>query len=143
MRIPLGKPIPIHASGSATPRLRGQAPVVGAGPLSDSGLRLVIEQLPSKAAVAAPTAIDNDKEGAAGAIQAAKIHHQDKHHSAKGNNGADTHKTVFGTVDIDLAAFAGKGRMTRRFLLVGSRTNATIKLSVDMRWVGGEEKWAA
>lgn len=73
----------------------------------------------------------------------AHVHGDHRNPSEKHTTSGETQKTVFGTVDIDLAAFAGKGRMTRRFLLVGSRTNATIKLSVDMRWVGGEEKWAA
>lgn len=43
----------------------------------------------------------------------------------------------FGMIDIDLAPFAGKGRMTRRFLLKGSRTNATVKVTVELQWVGG------
>ncbi|ODN99338.1 hypothetical protein L198_03180 [Cryptococcus wingfieldii CBS 7118] len=72
----------------------------------------------------------------------------------------------FGTVNIDLAPFAaqilashsggptsasgangpgggGGGRMTRRFLLKGSRTNATVKVSVEMEWMGGEANWVA
>jgi hypothetical protein len=58
------------------------------------------------------------------------------HHAADGKGNpsershhADSEKMVFGIVDIDLAAFAGRGKTSRRFLLKGSRTNATIKVS--------------
>lgn len=144
IKVPLGKPIPISTPGSATPRLRGTAPVVGAGPFSESGLHLVIEQLPTKAAVTSQTAA-NDKEGLHHTLHAAHRAGKDDGNNPSERSGpkADTHKTTFGVVDIDLAAFAGRGRMTRRFLLRGSRTNAVIKLSVEMRWVGGEGTWAA
>ena len=60
-------------------------------------------------------------------------HHSDGQHAnpSEGRHGSqsDSIKTVFGTVDIDLAAFAGRGALTRKFLLRGSRTNATIKVS--------------
>lgn len=109
----------------------------------------MIEQLPSAAATNSQPATSVDKESFTSMLHAA--HHAS--HSAgkegkanpseKGGVAAEKQKTVFGVVDIDLAAFAGKGKMTRRFLLRGSRTNATIKLTVDMRWIGGDETWAA
>jgi Tfp pilus assembly protein PilW len=49
---------------------------------------------------------------------------------SEGKKNTSGEKMVFGIVDVDLAAFAGKGKTTRRFLLRGSRTNATIKVSV-------------
>jgi len=144
IKVPLGKPIPMSTPGTATPRIRGTAPVVGAGPFSESGLHLVIEQLPTKAAVTSQS-VANDKEGLRHTLHAAHHAGKDdgKNPSERSASNADTHKTTFGVVDVDLAAFAGKGRMTRRFLLRGSRTNAVIKLSVEMRWVGGEGAWAA
>lgn len=74
-----------------------------------------------------------NKESLGSMVQA--IHHVDH---GKGNPSelgktnrvtANEEKTTFGIVDVDLAAFAGKGRTTRRFLLKGSKTNATIKVS--------------
>ena len=142
LKIPLGKPIPV--SGTATPRIRGAAPVVGAGEFSESGLRLIIQQYPSKSATNASPAV-GDEKGMASVIHAVHhVHHSEGKNPSERNSGnAESHKTIFGTVDVDLAAFAGKGKTTRSFLLRGSRTNATIKLTVDMRWVGGEERWAA
>jgi hypothetical protein len=141
LKIPLGRPIPV--SGTATPRIRGAAPVVGAGEFSESGLHLVIQQYPSKAATNSSPAV-GDEKGMASVIHAVHhVHHEGKNPSERNSGNAESHKTIFGTVDVDLAAFAGKGKTTRSFLLRGSRTNATIKLTVDMRWVGGEERWAA
>lgn len=141
MKIGLGKPIQPHSNGSSTPRLRHPAPVLGSGPLSDSGLRLVIEQL-STSTVNGHPASATDKESLTSMLHNA-THGDTKSTSSEKSTNAEKQKTVFGIVDIDLAAFAGKGRTTRRFLLRGSRTNATIKLTVDMRWIGGEELWAA
>lgn len=145
IKVPLGKSIPISSSGTATPRVQGTAPVVGDGTLSESGLRLIVQQYPSTSATNASPAV-GDKNGMASVIHA--VHHVQ--HNKDGNNpsernsgNSESEKTLFGTVDVDLAAFAGKGKMTRSFLLRGSRTNATIKMTVDMRWVGGEERWAA
>jgi hypothetical protein len=67
---------------------------------------------------------------------------ESKHDRAKDMMTKGKH-TTFGKVDIDLAAFAGRGLTTRKFLLKGSRTNATVKICVEMTWIGGEEKWAA
>jgi len=112
---------------------------------SESGLRLVVQQYPSKSATNASPAV-GDKDGMASVIHAvhhARHHNADNNPSERNSGNAEGEKTVFGTIDIDLAAFAGRGKTRRRFLLRGSRTNATIKLTVDMKWVGGEELWAA
>ena len=102
IKIPLGRPIPPPSYGATTPtRSQTPAPVLGSGPLSDSGFRLVFEQLPNNAS---------------------------QHHHENGHKD----RTIFGIVDVDLAAFAGKGRTTRRFLLKGSRTNATVKVSCQL-----------
>ncbi|GFZ48244.1 hypothetical protein JCM24511_05992 [Saitozyma sp. JCM 24511] len=145
MRIPLSKP-PAQTSGSLNPYRRQQSvPVLGAGPLSESGIRLVIEQLPTAAATSMQQASGADKDSLGSVLSAA--HHAAHPHGtanpSEGKKSTSGEKTVFGIVDVDLAAFAGKGKTTRRFLLRGSRTNATIKLTVDMRWIGGEETWVA
>ena len=135
LRIPLGRPIPLATAvsiSSVTGRSRIPAPILGAGPLSDSGIRLIVEQLPTPAATSAQAATGANKESLGSIVQA--IHHADH---GKGNPSelgkalkgfTDGEKTIFGVVDVDLAAFAGKGRTTRRFLLKGSKTNATIKV---------------
>lgn len=131
MRIPLSKPA-TPTSGSLNPYRRQQSvPVLGAGPLSESGIRLVIEQLPTPAATSMQQASGADKESL-GSVLAAAHHAAHPHGTANPSEGKKTtsgEKTIFGIVDVDLAAFAGKGKTTRRFLLRGSRTNATIKVS--------------
>jgi len=78
--------------------------VLGGGAKSESGLRISIEQvLPHRHA---------SEDGQPG------------EHKKAGHG-----RIHFGTVHVDLAAFAGKGRLTRRFLLEGSKTNATVKVS--------------
>lgn len=136
MRIPLGRtlPVPPALSISALPgRSKGPAPILGAGPLSDSGIRLIIEQLPTTAATSVQGGIGANKESAGSMVQT--VHHANHE---KGNpselgkapkGSTDGEKSIFGMVDVDLAAFAGKGRTTRRFLLKGSKTNATVKVS--------------
>ncbi|WWD20570.1 hypothetical protein CI109_105046 [Kwoniella shandongensis] len=136
IRIPLGKPV--MPSTSATPNgpnpyrqppASAALPLLGSGPHSESGIQLVIEQFPIVPIPSRP-APDHDTKKHATGVEGAKAR-------------VEKTKTVFGVVDVDLAAFAGKGRMTRRFLLKGSRTNATVKLTIDMKWIGGEEKWTA
>ncbi|WWC65438.1 uncharacterized protein I303_108056 [Kwoniella dejecticola CBS 10117] len=153
-RVPLGKPIqppatPNSGNTGTFPYVRQRPnapslPGLGDGPLSESGLRLFIEQLPlsshAKSASNHPPTSSQDHSPAA-AI--AKTYAEGKETVSEVVRKESRERTVFGIVDIDLAPFAGKGRMTRRFLLKGSRTNATIKLTVDMRWIGGEERWAA
>ena len=137
MRIPLGKPIATTPTpGSSTPvRPRGPAPVVGAGPLSESGLRLTIAQHPTMRAMEAENESTVHKDSVVSKIMTVRQARArpdgdgKANPSERGNSGAELEKTVFGAVDIDLAAFAGKGKLTRRFLLRGSRTNATIKAS--------------
>ncbi|WVF68150.1 hypothetical protein IAT40_002913 [Kwoniella sp. CBS 6097] len=149
LRIPLGKPLPDTAPNGYSYRQNTKGPplpsypVLGTGPHSESGLRLVIEQLPApgRSSSNPATGADNSLGSTLAAVHIADK--KDYHPSEAGDKRENREKTVFGVVDVDLAAFAGKGRMTRRFLLRGSRTNATIKLTVDMRWIGGEDKWAA
>ena len=133
LRIPLGNPwqIPGAANlGKASP-----TPTLGGGPLSDSGLRFIIEQLPTPAATSAQAATGANPDNVGSMLQA--IHHAD-HANGKGNpselgkgsrEATNGGKSIFGIVDVDLAVFAGKGKMTRSFLLRGSKTNATIKVS--------------
>lgn len=106
IKIPLLKPV-THGQGTATPSLfkptvhpKVQVPILGNGPMSDSGLRLSVEQVPT---------------------------------TKKSDGSATPEKSVFGVVDIDLAPFAGKGRVQRRFLLRGSRTNAVVKVGHILR----------
>ena len=158
LRIPLFKPIQSSTQpstpGTATPTGRSRvapnpASTVGAGPLSESGLRLIIYQIPSSSATASIPATGANKDSLSSVMHAAHTaaHHVDGKHGnpseGRQQSASETYKTMFGSVDIDLAAFAGKGLMTRKFLLRGSRTNATIKVSVNMQWVGGEERWVA
>ncbi|KAK4686661.1 hypothetical protein P7C73_g3468, partial [Tremellales sp. Uapishka_1] len=131
IKINLGRPSSASTSGTSTPS-RVPGPPLGAGPMSESGIRLVIEQ-------AAPPSMAGAAKDPGGAILHAV--HQVEKGNLKDKTGGE--KMIFGIVDVDLAAFAGKGKLTRRFLLAGSRTNATIKLTVEMKWVGGEEKWSA
>lgn len=132
IRIPLGKPIE-HAPGTATPGSRipgprSAAPCLGNGPQSESGLRLIIQQLPTAAATShgGPSAVN--KDSLTSMVTAAHHAADGKGNPSERSHHADSEKTVFGIVDIDLAAFAGKGKTSRRFLLKGSRTNATIKV---------------
>lgn len=143
LRLPISKDRPTGLS---------KAPVLGEGSDSSSGLRLIIEQLPTAGATSAAHSKTSDP-----ALRA----HSQTH--SKGGEDANTggsrtpsvaaaasaattvkgERTVFGKVDIDLAAFAGRGKTTRKFLLGGSRTNATVKLTVEMTWIGGDGKWVA
>lgn len=143
LRIPLGKPVPPSATATTNGALpyrqrpSGPAlPLLGAGPHSESGLKLIVEQMPTASAVSSAPASGANSHSLSSMVAAAHhASHTDKKDSnpSEGNKGKNVHKekTVFGVVDLDLAAFAGKGRNTRRFLLRGSRTNATIKASSD------------
>ncbi|ORX41158.1 hypothetical protein BD324DRAFT_606802 [Kockovaella imperatae] len=147
LRIPLTK----SAIGSSSSSLKlghaqSRAPVLGAGPMSESGMRLVIYQMPTAFATSGAHA-NGAKDTLTSALHAAHVanHQGDGKHGnpSEGRQGsqAETLKTAFGMVDFDLAPFAGKGPTTRRFLLRGSRTNATIKVSVEMKWLAGEERF--
>lgn len=117
IKVPLTKQV--SASGTTTPSsskskpVGPSAPILGAGPLSDSGIRLIIEQI-----------VQPKKEG-----EEADGRTDDKAEQGR-ERKASLERVRFGVVDIDLAGFAGKGRTTRRFLLRGSRTNATIRVSL-------------
>ncbi|KAL7421336.1 hypothetical protein Q5752_004221 [Cryptotrichosporon argae] len=136
IKVPLGKPVPL--SGTATPsssrprepspRKHGTAPILGAGPMSDSGLKLTILQV-HKAGKEDASGDESRRSEAARERERAKER--------------EDLKSVYGWVDIDLAPFAGLGPTTRKFLLRNSKTNATIRITVQMHWVGGEERWAA
>ncbi|QRV84861.1 N-terminal C2 in EEIG1 and EHBP1 proteins [Ceratobasidium sp. AG-Ba] len=43
-------------------------------------------------------------------------------------------KTTLGVVRLNLAEYVGKGSVTRRYLLRDSKTNATLKLTIDVKW---------
>ncbi|GMK54353.1 hypothetical protein CspeluHIS016_0109390 [Cutaneotrichosporon spelunceum] len=107
VRIPLGKPVPVADVGKSrqpSPTRRSRTlPILGEGPMSDSGLKLEIEEL---------------------------------------HDGNNTHPRPFGHVNIDLAPFAELGNTSRKFLLKDSKTNATMRISIDMRFIGGQQHWA-
>jgi len=125
----------------------GKKPTLGEGPKSASGLKLEISQL--------PTHLTHPKhnEDAPHPHPTTHAHAQgekDEEESGKHDkNGSHPHShpkgkpTAFGRVHIDLAAFAGRGRTTRKFLLKGSRTNATVQITVEMNFVGGDRDWVA
>ena len=131
LRIPLGKPWQIP--GASNLGKESPAPILGGGPLSDSGLRFIIEQLPTPTTTSTQAATGAKPDNVGSKLQA--IHQADhgKGHPSelsKGSReGANGGKSIFGIVDVDLAVFAGKGKMSRSFLLRGSKTNATIKVS--------------
>ncbi|KAG8712329.1 hypothetical protein FRC08_014737 [Ceratobasidium sp. 394] len=52
-------------------------------------------------------------------------------------------KMVLGVVRLNLAEYVGKGSVTRRYLLRDSKTNATLKLSIDVKWLSGEQDYVA
>jgi hypothetical protein len=52
-------------------------------------------------------------------------------------------KTVLGIVHINLAEYVGKGPVTRRYLLRESKTNATLKLTIEVKWLSGEQDYIA
>ena len=128
-------------------------PTLGEGPKSASGLRLMIQQLPTPSAttIAKPSA---ESESHHTPSHSAMVHKastsvgmekQDSEDGVgrHGSHHAKAKVTAFGRVDIDLAAFAGRGRTTRKFLLGGSRTNASVQISVEMNFVGGDKDWVA
>jgi hypothetical protein len=127
----------------------GKKPILGEGPKSHSGLKLEIQQLPThithpKHNEEAPhphppthahAHAQGEKEGEESGKH--EKHGSQPHSHPKGK------PTAFGRVHIDLAAFAGRGRTTRKFLLKGSRTNATVQITVEMNFVGGDRDWVA
>ncbi|KAB5590363.1 EEIG1/EHBP1 protein amino-terminal domain containing protein [Ceratobasidium theobromae] len=52
-------------------------------------------------------------------------------------------KTPLGVVRINLAEYVGKGPVTRRYLLRESKTNATLKLTIQVKWLSGEQEYIA
>jgi len=48
-----------------------------------------------------------------------------------------------GVVQLNLAEYAGAGPVTRRYLLRQSKTNATLKLTIELEHVGGEQQYHA
>lgn len=127
--------------------------------MSDSGLELTIFQYPAKpqaqqiCSTPSPSLSDGSSPSIAqsaiqsvasglNAVAGSKPMKKDVKQTRK-ERRFEKSPIKFGTIDIDLAPFAGKGRMTRRFLLKGSRTNATVKVTVELQWVGGEMNWVA
>ncbi|KAI8865489.1 hypothetical protein GQ42DRAFT_129444, partial [Ramicandelaber brevisporus] len=51
--------------------------------------------------------------------------------SAQVNNGTPFQKE-FGSVSINLAEYVGLGVRTRRYLLKGSKMNATLRLTIEL-----------
>jgi hypothetical protein len=52
-------------------------------------------------------------------------------------------RPTLGVVRINLAEYVGKGPVTRRYLLRESKTNATLKLTIDVKWLSGEQDYVA
>ncbi|CAE7213297.1 unnamed protein product [Rhizoctonia solani] len=52
-------------------------------------------------------------------------------------------RAALGVVRLNLAEYAGKGLVTRRYLLRESKTNATLKLSIEVKWLSGEQDYIA
>ncbi|GAB1520312.1 hypothetical protein RhiTH_003386 [Rhizoctonia solani] len=52
-------------------------------------------------------------------------------------------RAALGVVRINLAEYAGKGPVTRRYLLRESKTNATLKLTIQVKWLSGEQGYVA
>lgn len=57
-----------------------------------------------------------------------------------GDPDAPTHPRL-GAVYLNLAEYVGQGKVERRYLLRQSKTNATLKVSIEIEHVGGEEKY--
>lgn len=93
VNIALGKKVDV-AQSRHSKHPKQQRPILGGGPLSDSGLKLEI------------------------------------HQAAEQRHGKHPADTLFGYVNVDLAPFADLGPTTRKFLLKGSKTNATIRVSL-------------
>ncbi|CAE6501291.1 unnamed protein product [Rhizoctonia solani] len=52
-------------------------------------------------------------------------------------------RAALGVVRLNLAEYAGKGPVTRRYLLRESKTNATLKLTIEVKWLSGEREYVA
>ncbi|CAE6450858.1 unnamed protein product [Rhizoctonia solani] len=52
-------------------------------------------------------------------------------------------RAALGVVHLNLAEYAGKGPVTRRYLLRESKTNATLKLTIEVKWLSGEHDYVA
>ncbi|CAE6473327.1 hypothetical protein ACGC1H_006350 [Rhizoctonia solani] len=52
-------------------------------------------------------------------------------------------RAALGVVRLNLAEYAGKGPVTRRYLLRESKTNATLKLTIEVKWLSGEQDYVA
>lgn len=104
---------PVSASGVTTPNKKEKAPILGGGPHSDSGFSLHIYSI----------------------LPASSV--QSGVEKPKGE------KRLYGTVHMDLAPYAGRGKLSRRHLLQGCKANATVKITVEMKQVGGDAHWAA
>ncbi|KZP16994.1 hypothetical protein FIBSPDRAFT_793627 [Athelia psychrophila] len=53
------------------------------------------------------------------------------------------HNPRLGAVYLNLAEYANAGPVTRRYLLSQSRTNATLKLTIELEHIGGEGRFKA
>jgi hypothetical protein len=138
IRIPISK-----GDGTA-----GKKPILGEGPKSHSGLKLEIQQLSNH--IAHPKHNDEAHHPPAHTIHSTSGEKDEEESGKHEKNGPHSHphqpkgkSTAFGRVHIDLAAFAGRGRTTRKFLLKGSRTNATVQITVEMTFIGGDRDWVA
>lgn len=141
IKIPLSKAPP--SLGSEATGRKPAGPILGSGPMSESGLQLIIYQHPTPAATTEAKDLRVPKDEPLSARIASTLESSAATEVKKVATAASGIKSVFGVVDLDLAAFAGKGRVTRRFLLRGSRTNAVVRLTIEMKWLGGESDWVA
>lgn len=155
IKIPMGRPVtatPMH-SGTATPNpgvKKELAPILGGGQHSESGFRLIINEIRTSHTTSAdhagtptPTSAVHQQHEESGMRQKVEGVEKALKHPTKNAHAIKEHRLVFGTIEFDLAQFAGKGKVNRRFLLKGSRTNAVVAVKVELQQVGGEMHWAA
>jgi hypothetical protein len=112
---------------------KSKAPMLGEGSDSGSGLRLEVYQH----SVSPITSHSKTDVGTEDADEKEKTRAPMFKHGHRGKS------TMVGEIDIDLAPFASKGRTSRKYLLKESKSNATIQITVDMVWIGGDRNWVA
>lgn len=138
IKIPLGKPV--SASGVSTPGKSEQAPLLGGGRDSESGFKLSIYEVQGSTLSDGPNGMNKDVLSVMHGVHVAK-----RHPDRQASEGREKHKgkTLYGTVHSDFAQFAGRGKVHRMFLLAGCKTNARIRVMIEVKQIGGDTHWAA